>query len=489
MAAKPIQARLAGTDINDQVNWLQKDGTVYHGSPDPLFSSFTQSSILNPIPKAYEYYEGYPGVGEIRANETETASTGGGFAVGTSVSESGVAFNAPGDRNIMDIKTLVGDFMEARAQGGKTFAIILHGKQYPIPENTESKYVRTYGDGEQFDANFYKSSSWVAFHSRESPEVQTMVDTISVSFRKNFHHGMLKLDSAQVAGISQGTNLVYIRSFGSFNWNNASGLSAGAVVTFNEKTSPVNETLSASGQGTPSIISCSNKTLQFMGVSGNDAVFQNLTQTTPFNGVGVGNQQVSTRINWGNPDYADPAGQPYSIDQQNTYLTLRCRYAASYGTDNILAITIANTSTSKRFFGGSNNIGITAGSYIEVSGASNASNNGIYRVEAVFDGVPGDANYATATLDGDINADGTVNTLDLAALLSNFGAEGFGALELSALLANFGLIGTGATSYKPYQYLRLSRSIIAEEGSSMTIRNVSNLPILHVKYTQVVTPP
>jgi hypothetical protein len=221
-----------------------------------------------------------------------------------------------------------------------------------------------------------------------------------------------------------------------------------------------------------------------MGVSGNDAVFQNLSETTLFNGT-KSNQQVSAKINWGDINYADASTQPYSISQGNTELVLRCRYSGSYGTDNLLAlnVTVENNALSKKFFGGFNNLGITAGSYIEITGASVSSNNGIYRVEALFDGIPDDENYTeefNLYVPGDLNQDGVVNAADFA--FSN------SPEQLSSVLTNFGQSGTTTENYKPYQYLRLSRNIVPETGSSMTIRNVSNLPILHVKYTQVVNP-
>jgi hypothetical protein len=93
-----------------------------------------------------------------------------------------------------------------------------------------------------------------------------------------------------------------------------------------------------------------------------------------------------------------------------------------------------------RLFGGTNNIGITAGSYIRISGSPN--NNGIYQVLSKIDGIDGDTLSNTAT--------------------------------------------NGSTEF---QYLELSRSITAQEqagGNSIMIENVSHLPILHIKYRQQI---
>lgn len=444
MAIIPIQARLAGTDITDSVNWTQKGAGILHSAQDPLYASLNHTPLQNPIPLSFDYFGSLVGVGAIRSNETVESSEGGGHFVGNSVSET-VPSTTPGSRVQMDIKPLASDFMVARGQEGKTLSVILHAKQdqfgSQVPENPESRYLQG-SVRQQFDPDFYRKSSWISFHSSESADVPAMVENMSISFRRNFHHGILKLTAAEIAGISQDSTGARIRPFGSFRWTDVPGLSANALVSFNEKTAPQNETLSASGNASPSIVSCSNRTLRYMGLSGEDAVFENITSTTMFNGIKA--PQVAARIKWGDIDYAVENGTPvYSIPQTGSplpTLTVRAFYSASQGNDRLLAISLADGS--RRFFGGSDNIGIAAGSYIEVSGATNPSNNGIYRVEEIFDGVPGDSN--------EVIPDSTL---------------------------------------PPYQYLRLSRSIVPEDmGSRITVRNVTKLPIVHLKYTEITTP-
>jgi hypothetical protein len=97
----------------------------------------------------------------------------------------------------------------------------------------------------------------------------------------------------------------------------------------------------------------------------------------------------------------------------------------------------------RRLFGGSNSVGIAAGSYIRITGSS--SNDGIYKVLSVQDG---------------IDSDTPSNT-------------------------KWGINGT------EYQYLELSRDITPEnqdELTSITIENVSHLPILHIKYKTLENP-
>jgi hypothetical protein len=104
------------------------------------------------------------------------------------------------------------------------------------------------------------------------------------------------------------------------------------------------------------------------------------------------------------------------------------------GTKNLLAYKVPTGGT--RLFGVSQNLGITAGSYVRISGSS--SNNGIYQVRSIADGIEGDTASNTKT--------------------------------------------NGSTEY---QYLELSRAITTEEqatGKNITIENVSHLPILHIKY-------
>jgi hypothetical protein len=444
MTTIPVQIRLMGTDIDGTATWVQKNSVIPHEVQDPLYAILSHTPVQNPIPRAYEWYGDLTGVGTIRQNETADSSTGGGHFVGSNSVSLEFSETSAGTRVIVPMKTLASDFMVARAQGGKTMSVLLHARQDEFadqaPPDSESRYLQG-SVASQFDPDFYRKSSWISFHSRESTDVPTISESTSVSFRRNFHHGILKLTASEVAGISQDAGNASIRSFGSFNWSSVPGLSAGSIVTFNEKTAPQNEALSASGNGSPSVITCSSKTLVFSGLVGNDAVFQNnLSTTTLFSGAKT--PQVNALIRWGDPTYGSGT-QLYTIPQSSTTvptMTIRTYYSASYGTDNLLAVNLAEGSS--RFFGGSDNIGIGVGSYIEISGALNASNNGIYRVEAVFDGVPGDSNEV-------INE----------------------------------------TSLPPYQYLKLSRSIVPEDmGNRITVRNVSNLPILHVKYTQVVNP-
>lgn len=113
------------------------------------------------------------------------------------------------------------------------------------------------------------------------------------------------------------------------------------------------------------------------------------------------------------------------------------------GNKNLLGYQVVGSNP--RLFGGTNNLGFEVGSYVRISGTSGGQNNGIYQVIGLIDGI-----------DGDTTANTSVN---------------------------------GGSQY---QYLELSvpcegDSIIPEaEGSLITIENVSELPVLHIKYREPI---
>ena len=136
-------------------------------------------------------------------------------------------------------------------------------------------------------------------------------------------------------------------------------------------------------------------------------------------------------------DYRIPA-PPIETSEQE--FTLRVQNEIGNGSSNLLAYKVPLNTI--RLFSSPNtptkilNLGITTGSYIRVSGS--ASNDGIYQVLSVIDGIQDDT-------------------------LSN----------------------TKTNNATEFQYLELSRNIIPENSStanSISVENVSHYPILHVKY-------
>ena len=195
----------------------------------------------------------------------------------------------------------------------------------------------------------------------------------------------------------------------------------------------------------PSTVTCNSKIRKFVGVveNGNKIVLQG-TAASGTNSIfsGANRYEHNGGIGSVNPIYQqtaidDPTSPHYTLPS-GQIINFRFLNPVSFGSKNLLAYKVPVGGT--RLFGASPNIGITAGSYVRISGS--ASNNGIYQVLSTIDGIDQDVSSNTAN--------------------------------------------SGSTEY---QYLELSRIITAQEqavGNNITIQNVSHLPILHVKYRQPV---
>jgi hypothetical protein len=196
------------------------------------------------------------------------------------------------------------------------------------------------------------------------------------------------------------------------------------------------------GTSNPQIITCTNKIRKFVGLieNGNKIVLQGMApsgrnsifNTTKYdhNGVVASNDiNYLTDLDPSTPRYIIPDTQ---LDPQKMHL--RFINPINTGNKNLLAYKVPVDGT--RLFGATTSIGITAGSYVRISDST--SNNGIYQVLSIADGIDGDIASNTKT--------------------------------------------NGSTEY---QYLELSRAIVAEEQGvrkNIRIENVSHLPILHIKY-------
>lgn len=446
----PIQIRLSTTDITENATWTTKDASNFHGIPDGYYTPRNLTALPNPIPTIFTFHKSNPGVGANRSNEDVASQTNtfnavnytsGGYSIGTTVVEDALldangAGPAIGNKNAITITSLASLFMSgARSLGGLTMSMILSGKNLGVAATNEHWYYRgALASPTPFDASFYKKFAYLTFHSREADTTSLTSNTIS--FRKNYHHGFFTVAVADLIGISAGAGLgsfTYIYTTNqTFNWNNK-GLSANGECKFQQYSSPVNETTTVAGSPT---VSSGNRSMNFVGVddSGNIATFVATSNTIP--------QSLFVTNSNGTPVAAKFAGSQSAADPQFSSaqysvinsLTIRPQYSVAYGGRNLLGIQIPTNQP--RLFGGTSNIGIAAGSYIQISGS--ASNDGIYQVISVQDGVPGDTNEANA-----------------------------------------GVV---------FQYLELSRNIVPEESNAaknITIKNISNLPILHVKYTVV----
>ena len=460
MAGSPIIVSLSTTDITKDVTWERKDNGVPHAA-DAYFTAPTV--IPNPIVNIDSLFSKDAGVGSIRSNEFQSTGakpdlTGGG--VYSTQVENPLANTQIGQKNTIDIKPLTADFMtKARSTGGVTMSLILSGKNENTPQYSEHKYIQGAGAGDpSFDSEFYKKFAFITFHSKEAQSAAAPTNTFTnqLALRNSFSYSYISIPLSSVAGIEltsalNGDNKIILQGI---DWSSIQGLSANAVVNFQGISTPPNqnEILSASvignAPGIPKSISCSNYSLRYIGFNGTEATFRNIHVSglrSLFSNSAVGYQH-SGNIDFADPNFGVLDGTTRFQIQQNppvSSLRLRNQNALDFGSKNLLELRVT-AAGQIRFFGSSGpTLGIVVGSYIELSGCSVASNNGIYQVKAVYDGVPGEQNNSIV-----------IST-------------------------------TPPTTTAPaLQYLELSRSITPEQNTSaqIRVRNVSNLPIVHIQY-------
>jgi hypothetical protein len=459
MAGSPIIVSLSTTDITKDVTWERKDGGVPHAAD----AYFTEPIVIpNPIVNIDSLFGDLEGVGTIRSNESQSTGakpdfTGGG--VYSTRIEDSLVNTQIGQKNTIDIKPLTADFMtNARSAGGVTMSLILSGKNENTRQYSEHKYIQGAVASDPFDSEFYKKFAFITFHSKEAQSAVAPTNTFTnqLALRNSFSYSYISIPLSSVAGIEltsalNGDNKIILQGI---DWSSIQGLSANAVVNFQGISTPPNqnEILSASvignAPGIPKSISCSNYSLRYIGFNGTEATFRNIHASglrSLFSNSSVGYQH-SGNIAFADPNFGVLDGTTRFQIQSTAnvpFLRLRNQNALDFGSKNLLELRVTAPGQI-RFFGSSGpTLGIVVGSYIELSGCSVASNNGIYQVKAVYDGVPGEQNNSIV-----------IST-------------------------------TAPTTTAPaLQYLELSRSITPEQDTSaqIRVRNVSNLPIVHIQY-------
>lgn len=458
MAGSPIFINLSTTDMTDDATWLYKDGGSAHGD-DSYFTP--TATIANPIISIIPLFaDSFAGVDYPRTNEQESQGFKPSFSGGGNFIrrvEDPLLNTAINQKTAIDVKPLATYFTtNARANGGLTMSLILQAKNDLTLNNPEAKYIAGAGSEDVFNSTeFYRNSAYISFHSRErltDPSIAPFINYSNiVSLRKNFRYNYISIPVANVAGmlvtsVNGASNTITLSNL---SWGDIAGLSANALVTFQGTIGTIipssNETLSANNlSATPQTVSCSNKTLRFVGFNGSDATFTNVNTRSLFSGVGY---EHNGYITIADPDYGfgDP-GPRYQLSFKSPvqFLRMRSINAFNAGNRNLVELNVSGENT-VRFFGSTPgmtaSLGIEVGSYIELSGLTIPSNNGIYQVIARYDGVPGEEN-------------------------------------------NFLIIPSSGATVPRYQYLELSRNITPESNptGSIRVRNVSKLPILHIKY-------
>jgi len=436
----PITINLAPTNITEVAKWntIDSSGTTY--SVDGYYPSDRLRQIPNimqDIKSVADSENTNPAIGESNENEingNDYSLEGGAYISSETSRDYTLDSTLISATNRFNITSQAQEFMGlARVNGGVTMNLFLHGRSDTSLEFAELNYVQgpdTGTDGSEFNVEFYKYSSYIAFKSKEA-SVPTLT-TNQISFRKSPHHIYVSLTSNEMQGISTSNQLgglLQIDLSTPIDPSKETKLTqmvSGRSTTFNQITA-TESTSAGNDAATPTVITCVNRGATFTSFSSNSLKFDNNASSSIFTGASNYNHngKIGTVV-LPISGYNIPAGQVLAIRTSNP---------VTAGSRNYLALSVAD-STSKRLFGGTNSMEFSVGSYVEISGS--ASNNGIYQVISVQDGIDGDTAFNT-------------------------------------------LIG-GSTKY---QYLELSRPIVPEDssvGTNITIRNVSTLPVLHLKY-------
>jgi len=474
----PITIRLTTTDIKQNMSWTMKDnidpsaGTT-HG-PDGIYPSADIIQIPNYLDRIEEITDpnNSPEIGpsvnsEIIGNTFAYINQGGVYVSGGVVDNIQLNTNF-GDTNKIVITNLATTFLnKARKNNGMTMCLIIHGKSNPSSEFGEFKYLAAppeeidpdtglprQGDfdfDEVFYENFYKKFAYIAFNSKESPVTQSITSN-QFSFRKSAHHTYINFSRPEMDGLSlssalNGTSIIdMVTPFVSTpKLAKLQTATIGCTCNFNSYGTE-NTSASRVAGTSPTTITCKSISLEYLGFDGNQIRFKNKAASSMFSSrtpayqhsgaIGSANQTFQFNSSINDYRFDIPLNEPDVPPTPEQSINIRFLNPVGSGSKNLLGYKVPAAGV--RLFGGTNNIGITAGSYIRVS--NSPSNNGIYQVLSVIDGIDGDTLSNTAT--------------------------------------------NGSTEY---QYLELSRSITAQEqavGNSIVIENVSHLPILHVKYRQ-----
>lgn len=461
----PITVRLAPTNYSPtsgSVSWNQFTDSLFntleHGSVDGIFPRKMIQVIPNNLSDIKNLCDD-PTNPDVLGSQT--------LEINSSLNQGGAYIDDPravitqtidatvGARNTFDLKGHAGCFVDyARQNGATAFNLFIHGQcdrdVDPNPRFESSTIFapqQGIDNAEVFDNQDPTVSSYVTFRSSESAPGASITSNL-FSFRKSIHHGIVRLTRNDMAGISMASGAggkVYITSFGAFNWGNIQGLSAEGQCTINNYNSPSGQSVAETAQAnsfssTPSTISCARWNGIFEGIFGNTARFRNSGASSLFSSTTPppSGYQHNGKVVASDPNYDTANLDPYSLSSlpASSNLSIRPIYADTYGNKNYLALG-PRISTTPRL----SSLGVVAGSYIRITGSS--SNNGIYQVLSVLDGIPGDTNENIR-------------------------------------------VGGGPA----YEYIELSRAITVEAPSGtkfITVQNVSNLPVLHIKYREPIT--
>lgn len=209
----PITIDLAPTNLTKDVKWNTIDQAGTQHSTDGIYPDDSIVQIPNIMSEIKEITdpEGLnPAIGpvqnnEIEGNENDGLLEGGSYIVGSGNRDYTISNTTPGSINSFNVLNQTNDFMaQARANGGITMSFVIHGKSDGTQQWAEYNYIEgdnTDPSGGEFNTLFYKTSSWIAFNSKES--IDRSITSSQTRFRKSFGHVYIPFRLENIRGYSQ----------------------------------------------------------------------------------------------------------------------------------------------------------------------------------------------------------------------------------------------------------------------------------------------
>jgi hypothetical protein len=484
----PIDVRVTTPFCTSGANWTTRDGNTNFWSQGGIGTTLNPTNIPNPLISSgfAEIYniDGLAAIGPLAISENSgsdlvpTFCYGGSIMVNTANTSNPIVQTvdmmsrglilqntSANGQNLLDVTNAVkGYARNIRTANigplGYTCAFIISGAHGSTTSSfalgdtlNEANYIRDITDSPgSWKQRFFDTSSYITFKSTEStvPSMITGGANGEMSWRRSlpYKYSAAAISQSDITGITAqhtGSNILNDLIFDADKVNSLSQFLADAS---NGWSIGIND--SPEGEGTDSVanaslnlglnqppsISCFNNSVlyNFVSYSGNTVRISSGSNTL----------FIPTSLSFTSPYFIRAFGLTttlsgyslYTADTTSEPMILRLYYPTNFGNKNILAMKY-KTQDSKRLFGGADNIGIQVGSYIQISGSTYESNNKIYQVTAVYDGMPGDPSMKFQN-----------------------GTSIYQAIELNSSLD------------------------ISPDGifPSVTIKNVSSLPILHVRY-------
>ena len=338
--------------------------------------------------------------------------------------------------NVFDISPHIMKFTESvKNRGGETLSLILHANR--------NEYKQVVGPGgDPFNNEFYKELSYIAFNSNEQPPLGQVSSNINstFSFRKSPHHTFVKLIVADIDGITcvnavGATATITLTQSGLDKMSFLSTTPANREILINTY-SPDNATSAI--QPVVGTLTCDDRGATFQSLSAARILARAKNRgsgTSP--SLFLQNDQAQTgfigQIGGATPLVSDGSTTVANLTDTNNDMNFRLVNALEDGDKNLIGYKVP-PGAALRLVG--SDINLKAGDFIKVTGSQ--FNDGVYKIKAVYDGISGDSASNTQT-----------------------------------------------GSNTEFQYLEVDRRITPElqTGRTISITNVSHLPILSVKYT------